>query len=107
MPQAMEWSLATPITRPRLPAINPDLASATMSSRGVSCFILEQSFLKALEDQRGVGAAETEAVGKGDVDVGIVDAAADDVGPIHRGIERLDVGAFADETRLHHQQGVD
>src|SRR5258705_8765681 len=107
MPQAMEWSLATPITNPRLPfispvfGISPDFASAKRSSRGVFCSI-RTSLLIALEDQRGVGAAKAEAVGQSDIDVGVVDAAAHDIGAFHRGVEIDDIGTLANEACLHH-----
>ena len=98
MPQAMEWSLATPMIRPRLPAISPVLASAMMRLARGFLFHFGTSLLQTLEDQRGVGAAEAEGVGQRGIDLGVVDALAHDVGAFDRGIEFLDIGAFADEA---------
>src|ERR1700749_2358088 len=102
MPQAMEWSLATPMTRPRLPAIRPERVCGSVPVPGVFWSMLVQ----LLENQAGIGAAEAEAVRQGGVDRRIVDALAYDVGAFHRGIELLDIGAFADEAVLHHQQRI-
>src|SRR6185369_10573659 len=83
----MEWLFATPMMRPRLPCMIPVILLSVV----------------ALEDERGVGAAEAEGVGKGNVDLGIVDALAND----RNAVELSDMRAFADEPGLHHQQRVD
>src|SRR5258707_9908463 len=114
MPQAMEWSLATPITRPRLPFIS--LPSAIMTSPLLGLFRFEtadkgsdrpmQVLCGALEHQRRVGAAKAEGIGQRRLDLGVVDALAHDVRVGDGGVDVLDIGALADEARLHHQQRV-
>src|ERR1700752_4194156 len=91
MPQAMEWLFATPMMSPRLPCM-------------ITVMLLS---VVALEDERGVGAAEAEGVGEGNIDLGIVDALANDRHPIEFLIEFRDVGAFADEAFLHHEDRID
>src|ERR1700710_1627548 len=119
MPQAMEWSLATPITRPRLPCIS--LPSAMVPSpcwvcsvlgqptqgRTVLCNLYAQVLCMPLEDQRRVGAAEAKGIGQGGVDLGVVDTLANDVRVGDGGVDLLDIGAFANEAGLHHQQRID
>src|SRR5690242_13714246 len=112
MPQAMEWSLATPITRPRLACIS--LASAISPSPLWVLFLMARAPVRAvlalrltLKDQRGVGTAETEAVGERRVDTGIIHALAHDIRIGDGGIDFFDIGAFADEPGLHHQERVD
>src|SRR5689334_8893814 len=112
MPQAMEWSLATPITRPRLACIS--LASAISPSPLWVLFLMARAPVRAvlalrltLKDQRGVGATETEAVGERRVDTDIIHTLAHDIRIGDGRIEFLDIGAFADEPGLHHQERVD
>src|SRR6266568_8577988 len=113
MPQAMEWSLATPITSPRLPRINPWLC-AIICIYPVSFWNItecpRQSYANSipitLEHQRGIGAAEAKAVGQSGIDFDVVDALAHDIGVGDHRIDFLDIGAFADEPGLHHQQSV-
>ncbi len=61
----------------------------------------------ALEDERGVGAAEPEGVGKGNIEFRIVDALTNDrhIGKIW--IDLFDMRAFTNEASLHHQQRID
>src|SRR5690606_31879097 len=87
------WSLATPMTRPRFPFINPSMAV-------VLCGI-------ALEDQRGVGAAEAEGVRQHCVYGGVVGALAHDRHVFKFGVEALDMGGLADAASRHHQEGID
>src|SRR5215475_10160015 len=104
MPQAMEWSLATPITSPRLPCIS--LASAAMVSLAL-CWVLfrigtadegsgcpVQASCVTLEDQRRIGAAEAEAVGQRRLDPRVVDALAHDVRVGQDRIDLFDIRAL-------------
>ncbi|EGE57185.1 hypothetical protein RHECNPAF_470074 [Rhizobium etli CNPAF512] len=79
------------MTRPRLPCMIPVILLSVM----------------ALEDERGVRPAEAEGVGESDIDLRIVDTLAHDRHAFEFGIELADMGALADETLLHHQQGID
>src|SRR5438045_2163788 len=110
MPQAIERSLATPITRPRLPAINlgtegsstaletglagavpmppPDASGAAVRMRSSG---IVPSVIVAREQQAGVGAAEAEAVRHHGLKARLVDALACDGITLGAGIEILDV----------------
>src|SRR5665213_814596 len=92
MPQAIEWSLATPITSPRFPSINPGMG---------------WSRVDMLEDDRGIGATETERVRQHGAELRVFLALAHDRHVGESRIEGLDVGAFADKAVLHHQQRID
>src|SRR5262249_54261556 len=142
MPQAIERSLATPMTRPRLPAINgPGWAMSLLvmtlfqswCARAAQAQLLSflgldklgnpgnvrgrrkaaggwarvTSRVASFQHQGRIGAAEAEAVRHDTVKVGhILPGAHDrDIGEL--GIELLDVGALADETVVHHEQGED
>ena len=59
------------------------------------------------EHQRGVGAAEAEAVGERDADIDVVTALAEDRHVGEGRVEVVDVGALAEEAVLHHQDAVD
>src|SRR5688572_31605585 len=112
MPQAIEWSFATPMMRPRRPCINPfvitPLNSSIASGRTwpdakpiVDEIVLWPlgSAVIALQGQRRVGAAEAEAVGDRHIDLHIVAALAHngDVGKF--GIELVDIGALAKDRK--------
>ena len=59
------------------------------------------------EDQRRIGAAEAETVAEGDAHIHVVAALAED-GHVGEGrIEVVDVGAFAEEAVLHHEDAID
>src|ERR1700733_11100339 len=109
MPQAIEWSLATPITRPRLPFISAPFSVIYLSRSGTAreppCF--GYSRVVPLEYQRGIGAAEAETVRHGRPDLRVVDALAHDVGVGDGGTDLLDIGALGDEAVAHHQKRVD
>src|SRR4051794_15422062 len=136
MPQAIEWSLATPMTRPRLPCIRPmaptpprssgrTLSAIKLSSLRMSMtappkafeqggraaahyrFRPDPSGVETLQHNGGVGAAEPERVRQYVTDAGVVDPLADDRHVGEGGVELLDVGALADEAVVHHQERVD
>src|SRR5215204_4991182 len=136
MPQAIEWSLATPITRPRLPCIRPmaptpprssgrTLSAIKLSSLRMSMtappkafeqggraaahyrFRPDPSGVETLQHNGGVGAAEPERVGQYVTDAGVVDPFADDRHVGEGRIELLDVGALAEEAVVHHQERID
>src|ERR1700730_6762531 len=69
--------------------------------------VLGKSGIQTLEDDRRVGATEAERVGQYTSERHVVATLADDrhVGKLR--IEVFDIGAFADEAAIHHQQGVD
>src|SRR3546814_11446952 len=82
MPQAIEWSLATPMTRPRLPAISddsraigctPEIGSVTVVS---TSGMVPPLRLIASEQEAGIGAAEAERIRQHQVQLGIVRALA-------------------------------
>src|ERR1700742_1665828 len=77
--------------RPRLPCIIPVIGLSVI----------------ALENERGVGAAEAEGVGKNGVHLCVVDALAHDRNAFELWIEIDDMSAFANEALLHHQDRVD
>src|SRR6185436_7518572 len=91
MPQAIEWSFATPMISPRLPSI-----SWVMPSR-----------IQPLEHDGCIGAAETERVRQHAIELHVVAALAQDRDVREGGVEGLDVGALANEAVLHHQQRID
>src|SRR6185436_7144650 len=97
MPQAMEWSLATPITRPRLPFIRPVMSFPPVA---ISPHV-------ALENQGCVGAAEPERIRHDCVDLDVVDALAHDRIVGEGGIDLVDVSRLGDETVVDHQETVD
>src|SRR5215207_9254229 len=68
---------------------------------------LTTSSVKALEHQRSVGAAEAERVREDMPDLHVVLAGSHDRHVGERRIELFDVGAFADEAIVHHQERVD
>src|SRR5215204_3247415 len=121
MPQAIEWSLATPITRPRLPCIRPMAPTPPRTSMTAPPKAFEQggraaahyrfrpdpSGVETLQHNGGVGAAEPERVRQYVTDAGVVDPLADDRHVGEGGVELLDVGALADEAAVHHQERVD
>src|SRR5919199_4098607 len=101
MPQAMEWSFATPITSPRLPCINCIIApkpvtspSATRWRESPAPFSL-CSNVEALEHYRGIGAAEAERIRQHAAEPHVVAPLAQDRHVSESGIERLDMSAFA------------
>src|SRR3546814_1251663 len=97
MPQAMEWSLATPMIRPRLPAINPAMIPPSPPLLS----------FETLKGEAGVGATEPETVGHHAVELNVLFHRADDRHALGLGIEVLDVGGGGDEAVVHHQQGID
>src|SRR6478736_5828406 len=113
MPQAIERSLATPITSPLLPFISGagsaiSLVVVMASSLVASGSLCSPNLLPVTtpKHERGVGAAEAEAVGHDVVDVDIVLTLAHDRHVGHGGIDGLDVGGFANEAVVHHQQRI-
>ena len=66
-----------------------------------------RSALEILEDQRGVCASETEAVGHDCIEADAVASLTDDALSFCGRAQLLDVGGRADEIVLHHQQRVD
>src|SRR3954463_13815024 len=63
--------------------------------------------IHSLEHQRGIGATETKGIRKHRSELRIVHAFANDRHVREYRIELVDVGAFADEAILHHQQRID
>src|SRR6201987_4687616 len=103
MPQAIEWSLATPMISPRFPCIRacidppvPLYARPAVPSR-----------VQPLEHHRRIGAAEAERVRQHAAERNIVAPLAHDRHVGEGGIERLDVRALADEAVVHHQERID
>src|ERR1700761_8971442 len=90
MPQAIEWSLATPMIRPRLPAI-----------------ICDTSRVRVLEYDAGIGAAEAEGIRQHAAESYVVAPLAQDRHVGEGRIEILDIGALADEAIVHHQERID
>src|SRR5262245_44818669 len=109
MPQAMEWSLATPITSPRLPSISPGMSltrTYRRPARPCAGPPIAISRLQPLEHDRCISAAEPERVRQLTAKLRVAPLAHDrhvGEGRIHR----LDVCALADEAVVHHQQRVD
>src|SRR5882757_644115 len=108
MPHAIEWSLATPITSPRLPLITPGMCSIRLSSfcrclarhsagrRRLRCYVTRLgSRIEPLEHDRRVGAAEPERVRQHAAEHHVVAALAHDGHVCERRIEVLDVRALA------------
>src|SRR6185312_15750 len=99
MPQAIEWSLATPITSPRFPSISPGIGIPVLSFRGArsrepvgSARMTEKntSRIQALEHDRRVGAAEAERVRENAAKLHVILALAHDRHVGEGGIEILD-----------------
>src|SRR6266550_2874245 len=65
------------------------------------------SCVEPLEHHAGVGAAEAERVRQHAAELHVVAALPHDRHIGDGRIEILDIGAFADEARPHHQQGID
>src|SRR3546814_10654104 len=96
MPQAMEWSLATPMIRPRLPAINPAMIPPSP---------LLLSF-ETLKGEAGVGATEPETVGHNAVELNVLFHREADRHALGLGLEVLAVVGVGDEAVVHHQTGI-
>src|SRR5215475_13077441 len=114
MPQAMEWSFATPMISPRLPCINgviafnpPPSCCPSPTRETPSKRYCEPSSIQALEHNRGVGAAEPERIRQHAAELHVVAPLAQDRHVGESRIERLDMGAFAEEAVVHHEQAVD
>src|SRR5712692_5562689 len=108
MPQAIEWSLATPMIRPRLPCISCVMPPNLLRYRPTHARAHELTFtrasdIEALEHNAGIGAAETERVRQHAAELHVVATFAQDRHVREGGIERLDICAFADEAAVHHQ----
>src|SRR5688500_7408453 len=73
----------------------------------INFYSITTSSVKALEYQRGVGAAEAERVREDMPDLRVVLAGSHDRHVRERRVELFDVGAFADEAIVHHQERVD
>src|SRR5205823_9989491 len=109
MPQAMEWSFATPITRPRFPAINTpgfETELSTIQPPNTHTGLVGSS-IDTLEHQRGIGAAESKAVRHDGLKHRIVDKFTHDRRIGNFGIELLDIRRFRDEPASHLQDAVD
>ncbi|RMO46924.1 hypothetical protein ALQ40_101305, partial [Pseudomonas syringae] len=61
----------------------------------------------ALQDQRGVGATETEAVAHDQIELGVFLGFEQDRHVGNHRVQLFDVGRTCDEVVLHHQQAVD
>src|SRR4029453_6607507 len=133
IPQAIERSLATPMTRPRLPAISGPawaislfvMTSFLSRPQRARCPVtsLQPAALKrptsppspqhagscvvSPENQRGIGTAETKAVRHDTVEIYVVLPLARDRYIREGGVEFIDVGTLADKAIVHHQQRVD
>src|SRR5579875_4090375 len=116
MPHAIEWSLATPITRPRFPPISPDILyprrfrslrsfPRKRESRATRHFYIlkagpplargragEVLRIQPLEHHRCVRAAEAERVRQHRADLHVVAALAHDRHALESRVEVLDVG---------------
>src|SRR3546814_7564350 len=97
MPQAMELSLATPMIRPRLPAINPAMIPPSPPLLS----------FETLKGEAGVGATAPETVGHHAVELNVLFQRADDRHALGLGIEVLDVGGGGDAAVVHHKPGID
>src|SRR5260370_10784263 len=95
---------------------DPVIRSVAMNDQ--SCRILDApafaghdetkiSRIHPLEHQRGVGAAEPEGIRKHGAEPGVIDALAYDRHVSENSDESVDIGAFAYETVVHHQQRID
>src|SRR5262245_38965563 len=98
MPQAMEWSLATPMMRPRLPFIMPVVMSFPPVAMSANVTV---------EDECRVGAAEAERIRDHGVDLDIVDALENDRIVGEGRIDLIDMRRLGDEAVVDHQQAVD
>src|SRR5665647_970156 len=90
MPQAIEWSLATPMIRPRFPSINPGMVQLPNS------FVKMRSGVDVLEYDRSIGAAEAKRVRQHGADLNVVLALAQDGHVGESRIDGFDVGALAE-----------
>src|SRR5262249_41569991 len=113
IPQAIEWSLATPMINPRLPSIRLPIPHPAPCARRARARLsmppeaAQRSGIEPLEYDRRIGTAEPERVRQYAGKLHIVPALADD-GNVGKGrIEILDVGALADEAVAHHQERID
>src|SRR3954462_3145243 len=91
MPQAMEWSLATPITSPRFPFMSPGIGGYASSRLKMTDALVPpkpNEFDSTAPSLTSSLRARDRQVDKS-------------------GVEILDVGAFADEAVVHHQERVD
>src|SRR5262245_14973076 len=112
MPHAIEWSLATPMISPRLPCISCVMAPklyrfAARPSARAELHIMRPSNIEALEHHRGIRAAEAERIRQHAAELHVVATFAHDRHVGESRIKLLDVGAFADEAIVHHQQRID
>src|SRR5262249_38687501 len=105
MPQAIDRSLATPITNPLFPAIN-GRGSAISTVRAMAPTLVTDSRLSVsspaspihtAEHQCGVSSAETEAVRHHCVNGHVILAFTRDRHVGNRRIDGLDIGGFANE----------
>src|SRR4051794_21479112 len=60
-----------------------------------------------LKDYAGIGAAEAERVRQHATKLHVVATLAHDRYVLKGGIKRFDIGALANETAVHHQDGID
>src|SRR5262249_5856661 len=104
IPQAIEWSLATPMTSPRFPCIK-DCISPPVPLYAPAPTV--RSRLQSVKTHRRIGAAEAERVRQHAAERDVVAPLAHDRHIGEGGIEILDVRALADEAVVHHQQRVD
>src|SRR6516162_9165956 len=117
MPQAIEWSLATPMISPRLPCISPCMKSPTFPQQQrrvppthrtrYSPRKKAASRLRTLEHHARVGPTKPERIRQHATEGHVVPPLAHNRHVREGRIHGLDVGALADEAVLHHQQRVD
>src|SRR5688500_8980689 len=111
MPQAIERSLATPITSPLFPAINgPGSAiflvvaiALTLVMGCPVCVCVRSSTIQTTKDQCGVGAAKAEAIRHHGVNGDIVLTLAHDRHVGDGRVDGVDIGGFTNEAVVHHQ----
>src|SRR5215475_5788112 len=131
IPQAIERSLATPMMRPRLPAISGPawamslLVMTSFLSRSQRANLpgdkpptcpLKTPVIPAIaaigscvvtpENEGGIGATKAETVRHHTVKIDVILAPTRDRHIGEGGVQFIDVGAFADEAIVHHQQSV-
>src|SRR5438105_12064708 len=87
--------------RPRRPAISPSAIFPSYIFGGRASPVI------ALEGKGGVGSPETETVRNHHIERHIIATPAHDRNVGEIGIELFDIGAFADETVLHHEDRID
>src|SRR5215813_7762547 len=97
MPQAIEWSLATPMISPRFPCISDCISPPLRSTPAPAV----RSRFQPLEHDRRICAAEAERVRQHAAERDVVAPLAHDRHVRECRIEVLDVGALADETVVH------